>query len=306
MSDEPAKEIITTEEANIYDYWKVLVKRKTIFLCVLIIPLAIVTILALFTPQYYRGESEILLAKLPASDIPSVITAPNIINLVGEIDDVRKAKIFANHSGAIKNVIISMPQKSINRISITIESKSPAIIPQAIKDVFNYINALPQIMEETARIQQKDDLKTQRTLEEIDFKIMKLREAKEANIDFLKDMSDMLKKRKLAVVNFNPSDLVRKDGDIALEITNLQDTKKDILRGKELNAKGTIGILVPPSIAKRPSREQTTQLIIVTGILSIIMSIFIVLFLEYVEKMKARKRLSEEASLVNKDNRELN
>jgi len=50
---------IISDEVNLYDYWKVLVKRKKIFLGIFLLPLVIAIIVSLFMPRYYRGESEI-------------------------------------------------------------------------------------------------------------------------------------------------------------------------------------------------------------------------------------------------------
>ena len=96
-------------------------------------------------------------------------------------------------------------------------------------------------------------------------------------------------KRKLTIVNFNPSDLIRKDGDLSLEIINLQQEKTDMIKKKELNIKVTAGILGPPSITKRPLNSQIKQIIIITGLLSLFTGIFVVFFLEYIERMKARE-----------------
>ncbi len=73
------------DEINLYDYWKVLVKRKKILIGIFLVPLVIVTIVSLSLPRYYKGESEI---------INPVIPAPNIVNLVGNIDDTQKVKIY--------------------------------------------------------------------------------------------------------------------------------------------------------------------------------------------------------------------
>lgn len=54
-------------------------------------------------------------------------------------------------------------------------------------------------------------MKLDRLIEETDFKIKKIKEAREANLIFLNELSDMIKKRKITIVNFNPADLVRKD-----------------------------------------------------------------------------------------------
>ena len=277
------------DEINLYDYWKVLVKRKKILIGIFLVPSVIVTIISLCLPRYYRGESDISIPALPASNIPSVITAPNIVNLAGNIDDTQKAKIFANNTDAIKSVSVSLPKKSTDKVNIIIDAKTADVISQAFKDIFNYISNLSEIKGEIARIQAETDLKTERIIEETDFKIKKLIEARKANLIFLNDLSDMIKKRQIPFININPADLVRKDGDLSLEIINLQQAKTDMIKKKELNIKVTAGILGPPSITKQPSNSRIKQIIIITGLLSLFTGIFVVFFLEYIERMKARE-----------------
>jgi hypothetical protein len=293
--------IALNDEITLYDYWKILVKRKKILLGVFLVPLVIVTMIFLIMPRYYRGEIEISFPTLMVSNKPSAITSPNIfisfpalmvadkpsaitaakiINFIGYIDDTKKVKMFANNSGAIKSVSISLNKRPtvFDRINIIVDAKTADIIPQSFKDMFNYINNLPEIQEEFTKIQ-----------EETDFKIKKLMDAKEANRVFLKDTTDMIKKRKLTVVNFNPADLVKKDEDLELAIIDLQKTKKEMMKEKEINLKVPAGILGPLSITKEPSNAQIMKIIIITGILSIMASIFVMFFLEYIERMKARE-----------------
>lgn len=111
---------IISAEVNLYDYWKVLVKRKKIFLGIFLLPLVIAIIVSLFMPRYYRGESELNNTVMPA---------PNIVNLIGNIDDAKKDKIFAGNSDAIKSVLISLSKKSNDTINIIIDAKAADAIP---------------------------------------------------------------------------------------------------------------------------------------------------------------------------------
>jgi hypothetical protein len=280
MNIKAKTEIIPDEEVKLYDYWRVLLKKKKIFIGIFLAPLVLVTIISLALPRYYRGESEITNPLIPA---------PNIVNLIGNIDDVQKIKVFASNPDAIKSVNIFLPPKSTDKVNIIIDAKTMDIIPQAFKDIFSYISNLPEIKAEIAKIQAETDLKNERLLVEIDLKIKKLIEAKQANLVFLNDMTDMIKKRKLTIVYFNPADLVRKDGDLSLEIMNLQDAKKEIMKKKALNVKVTVGILGPVSITKQPTNSHIKKIIIMTGTLSLMAAIFVVFFLDYIERMKARE-----------------
>ena len=226
MNMKPESEIISEDEINLYDYWKVLVKRKKILLCIFLVPLVTVSIISLIQPRYYRGESEIINPVIPAS---------NIVNLVGNIDDTQKVKIFANNPGAIKSVSLSLPKKSTDKVNIIIDAKTADIIPQAFKDIFDYIGNMPEIKGVISQIQAETDLKTDRFLEETDFKIKNLIEVRKANLIFLKYITDMMNKRQTTTIVFNPAELINKDGDLSLEIINLQQAKTDTMNKKELN-----------------------------------------------------------------------
>jgi len=78
-------------------------------------------------------------------------------------------------------------------------------------------------------------------------------------------------------------------GDLSLEIKNLEQAKADALKKKELNVKVDVGILGPPAITKQPTNAQIKQIIIITGILSLLAAVFVVFFLDYIERMKARE-----------------
>jgi hypothetical protein len=257
MNIKPESETILEDEINLYDYWKVLVKRKKILIGIFLVPLVIVTIVSLSLPRYYRGESEMT---------DPLIPTPNIVKLLGDMDDTQKVKIFTNNSGAIKSVSASLPQKSTDKVNIIVDAKTADIIPQAFKDISDYISDLPEIKQQIARIK-----------EEVDLKIKHLIEARNANLIFLDQIKFMMKKRQLLFISVNPADLIKKDVDLSLEIMNLQ------------NVKVTTGILGPPSITKQPSNSQIKQRIIITGILSLFTGIFVVFFLEYIDRMKARE-----------------
>lgn len=266
MDSKPENKITSEEEISLYDYWKVFVKRKKVLISIFLVPLVIATIAGLNLPRHYRGESEISNTVLPANDIS---------NLIKDIDDTKKNKIFKNNPGAIISVSSSLPTKSANKANIIVEAKTEDIIPQAIKDIYDYISNSSEFKQRLSRIK-----------EDTDFKIKKLMEAKEANRIFLNQITNIMKKKRQPLVVFtinpadfitiNPADVIKKDADLSLEIMNLQ------------NVKMTVGKIGPPSITKQPPDSRIRQIIIMTGMLSLAAGMFIVLFLDYIERMKAR------------------
>ena len=227
----------------------------------------IVTIISLSLPRYYRGESEISIPALPASNSPSVITAPDIVRLIGNIDDSQKVKIFTNNPDAIESVSISLSKISTDKVNIIVEAKTADVIPQAFNEILDYVNNLPEIKEENARIKAENDIKLE-----------SLTEAKKANLFFLNRITEMIKKGQISVVNVNPSDLIENDANLSLQIKNLQ------------MGKVALGKLSPPSITRHPSNSRIKQMIMITGLLSLFAGIFVIILLEYIDRMKAREK----------------
>ncbi len=262
-------EINSEEEINLYDYWKVFVKRKKIFLGIFLIPFVTVTIISLSLPRYYRGEGEISYpASLtsPASPVLAASPAANIVKLIGVIDEARKVKIFTKNSDAIKNVSVSLTKGSADKVTILVDAKTADIIPQAFKGMVDYISNMPELNEENAKIK-----------EENNFKMKHLIEAKKENLIFLGQITDMMKKRQISLISVNPADLIKKDADLYLEIMNLQKIGANF------------GLLGPLSISVQPSNLQIKQRIVITGLLSLFTGILAVFFLEYIDRIKVRE-----------------
>jgi len=280
-------EINSAEEMNIYDYWKVLVKRKKIFIGIFLIPLVIATIASFSVPRYYVGEAEISYPVSPVPNISSVITAQNIVRFVGNIDDIPKGKIFTNNPGTIKRVLLSLSKNSTDKVSIVIDAKAADAIPQAFEDISRYIRNLPEIKEEIARIKEEENSKLKNLIEESNFKLKNLIEAKKANLAFLKYLTDVIKKEPEAFVSANPSDYIMKDSNLSIDISNLQQilkkSKMAVVKSDVLIANGTLSPLV---ITVKPSNSQIRKIIISTGALSLIAAIFVVFLLDYIERIK--------------------
>jgi hypothetical protein len=256
----PECENIPEDEINLYDYWKVLVKRKTVFIGIFLIPLVIVAAVSLILPRYYRGECEI---------INPVIPSQQIVGLIGTIDAAKIAQVFTTTPDAIRSVSLSIPKAS-TKITIAIESNAVDVFPQAFQDLDRFIHGLREIREELSRINNQADMQMEALVE-----------ARKANLLFLNHINSMIKKGILSSISINPADLIKKDADLSVEIMNLQRTKA---KNEE---KGSLG---PISITTLPSNSTIKQILIFTGIVSFFAAIFIVFFLEYINRMKARER----------------
>ena len=63
-----------------------------------------------------------------------------------------------------------------------------------------------------------------------------------------------------------------------------------MMKAKELNVKINVGILGPISITMQPSNSRIKQIIMITGLLSLFTGIFVIILLEYIDRMKAREK----------------
>jgi len=314
MSIKPEHEIISEEDINVYECWKVLVKRKKILIGIFLIPVIMATIISVSLPRFFRGESEIVIAALPAPHVSSVITAPNIVKLTANTGNKLKEKIFFNNPDAIKSVSVSIPKIAKDRVEIIINAKTAEIMPQAFQNVLYYIGNIPAIKEEIARIQADNVLRTEMLKEEADFKIKKLIEAKKANLLYFNYITEIMKNKQLSYAAINPSDLIVKDTHLSLEIASLQQAKRSMVT-KELlpiinnvdpanstkkndallekmssqSIKVTVGTLGPISITKQPSDSKVKQIIIITGLISLVSGIFMVFLLDYIDRIKERE-----------------
>jgi Fe-S-cluster formation regulator IscX/YfhJ len=259
VNSKPENEFIQEEESNLYYYWKVLVRRKRVFIVIFLIPIAIVAGVSLLQPRYYLGERTIINPAIPPQ---------TIISLVGDFDDAKKAEVFANTPGAIKSVRLFIPKRSNNRVNIILESNTADALPLAFQDIDQYICNLREFRDEDARIR-----------EHIDLQLQGLIEAKKANLFFYHQITNLMNTKK--IIGINPADLITKDADLAVQIMNLQSEKATT------SARGSLG---PITVTKLPTTTQIMIQIICVGILSLFVGIFVVfVLLDYIDRMRTRE-----------------
>jgi len=62
------------DEINLYDYWKVVVKRKKLIIGLFLISVVVAAIISLLMPKIYRGEATFK------------ITAKGMVSIIGNLD----------------------------------------------------------------------------------------------------------------------------------------------------------------------------------------------------------------------------
>ncbi|MCG2813256.1 MAG: Wzz/FepE/Etk N-terminal domain-containing protein [Thermodesulfovibrionales bacterium] len=121
------------DEINLYDYWKVIVKRKTLIIGLFLAAVLASAVISFLTPKIYRGE---VVLKLPAKEL----TAKELTNIIGKIDGEKKEKIFLTTYHLVADVKLNALKDSADKLQLIIESKNTDAIPSAMTEFAAYLN----------------------------------------------------------------------------------------------------------------------------------------------------------------------
>lgn len=138
--------------ADIYNFWRIFKKRKKIILSILILPSFVLFLVIMSLPVHFRGESEIT---IPLSEISKIVKPANIERIIAGLDNAKREKIFSNIKGAVIDVKASASTKSSDKVNIIIESETQENLPQAFKDILNYLSTVPELQNEISRIKEE-------------------------------------------------------------------------------------------------------------------------------------------------------
>ncbi|MBA3070988.1 MAG: hypothetical protein FP829_02270, partial [Nitrospirae bacterium] len=62
------------DEINLYDYWKVIVKRKRLIIGLFVIAILASAVISLLMPKIYRGEVVLKLPAITSKELVSIIS----------------------------------------------------------------------------------------------------------------------------------------------------------------------------------------------------------------------------------------
>ncbi|MBO8143332.1 MAG: hypothetical protein H0Z16_01925 [Thermodesulfobacterium sp.] len=180
-------------EINLYDLWKVIVKRKKLIIGLFVIAILASVIISLLMPKIYQGKIVLRLTILPAKEV---------INIIGKIDTKEDIKrIFPNTAHLItdvklKEIKVSRNQVSKDKLQLIIEAKDKNILTHAFTEFITYLNNLPFIK----RFVEEERQRLSIQLEEIDKLIAKLTKN-------IKTYKKLFETGKITLVGFNPIEL---------------------------------------------------------------------------------------------------
>lgn len=249
---------VREDEINLYDYWKVIVKRKTLIIGLFLAAvLASAIISLLITPKIYRGE---VVLKLPA------ITAKQLLGIIGSNNT---EKFFPTTYHLITNIKLNALKNSEDKLQLIIEAKNTDAIPSAITEFAAYLNNF-------SLINRAIEEERQRLLKQSEELSKVIREADELAEIYKK----LLKEGKIVPLGFNPVEVKKKSYDMEVEKFAIDQA---------LNKPRGVEMVEKPYILKNPVKPNIKKNIIIAGIVSLFSGVFLAFFMEYVERIKRQE-----------------
>ena len=124
------------DEINIYDLWKVIVKRRRIIIGLFLIIVISTAIVSLFMPKIYSGEVILNIIQIDTD----ASFGKEIINIMGSIDNAKKKIILPQTYASVTSIRLKALRDAKNKIVATIDAKSTDGIPVAISELVDFLN----------------------------------------------------------------------------------------------------------------------------------------------------------------------
>lgn len=248
------------DEINLYDYWRVIVKRKKLIIGLFLVSVLASAVISFLMPKIYRGE---VVLKLPS------ITAKELVSIIGTIGGERIKNILPKKRHLIAGIKLNVLKDSTDKLQLIIEAKNKDDISPAMTEFAAYLNNFPLIN----RAIEEERQRLLKQLEELSKVI-------EQSNELAQTYKKLLKEGKLIPLGFNPVEIRKRVSDIEMEKFAIYQA---IQRPKGVE------MLENPYILKNPVKPKIKMNIALAGIASLFAGIFLVFFIEYVEKIKKER-----------------
>jgi len=253
------------DEINLYDFWKVIVKRKKLIIGLFIVIVVSTAIVSFLMPDIYRGKA--VLFVIPAEEI----TAKEITDLIGKVDREKRLSMVPKSYPNVKDLKFNNIKDSNNKIIVTIDAKKMDDIPRALSEVVDYFNNMDIIKSKVSR-SKAIALK----------QIAELSDLIETSPDLLSTAKTLFKAGKLSTMGFNPIDISKKIIEAKIELLGIEQQLS------RLN-KGGIEIAVQLYISNKRVSPKILLNVVAAGILSLLLGVFLAVFIEYIVNIKNKK-----------------
>jgi len=253
------------DEINLYDLWKVIAKRKKLIIGLFIVIVGLTALGSFLMPDIYRGKA--VLFVIPSEEI----TAKEITDLIGKVDREKRLSIMPKSYPNVKDLKLNNIKDSNNKIIVTIDAKKIDDIPRALSEVVDYLNNMDIIKSKISRSK------------EIALKqIEELADLIKTSPDLLSTSDKLFKAGKLSTMGFNPIDINKKVIEAKIELLGIEQLLS------RLN-KGGIEIAVQLYISNKRVSPKILLNVVAAGILSLLLGVFLAIFIEYIGNIKNKK-----------------
>ncbi|MDP3014079.1 MAG: Wzz/FepE/Etk N-terminal domain-containing protein, partial [Candidatus Subteraquimicrobiales bacterium] len=255
------------DEINLYDYWKVIVKRKILIIGLFLVATLAAAIISLLMPKIYRGE---VILKLPA------ITAKELLGIIGKIDAEKIKNILPETHHLIAGIKLNVLKDSTDKLQLIIEAKNTNGIPAAMTEFAAYLNNF-SIITRAVEEERQRLLKQSEELSKVIEQSNKLAESYEKLLKTGKLIPMGFNIAGFNIAGFNPIDIRKKISDWEVEKFTIEQA---------LNRPKGVEMIEKPSILKNPVKPKIKMNIALAGMVSLFVGVFLVFLMEYVEKMR--------------------
>ena len=257
------------DEINLYDLWQVIAKRKMLIIGIFIVIVGLTAIRSLMMPNIYRG-----VAHLVVNLKSEVINAQEIIGSIGSIDRNKRLMMVPKSFLNVKNIKLDAVRNSKDKITVTIDAKKIDDIPKALSEVLGYLNNMDIIKTTVNREKAKLIMQS-----------AELTDLIKSSPDLLATYRKLFEAGKLTTIGFNPADVGKK----------IIDTKTELLEIDQKIARlnnGGIEVAAQLYISDNPVSPKILQNVILAGMISLLLGIFLAFFIEYIGNVKNRNNKS--------------
>jgi hypothetical protein len=256
------------DEINLYDLWLVILKRKKLIISLFLIVVISVAIISFLMPKIYTGDTVL---RIPQFEIASSnISSKDLLDLIGKIDNERKAKVLPKTSALITDIKLNAFKDSKDKIELVIESKDKNAIVTATSELVDYMNSI-DLVKSTVKEEQEKLLK--RTTE--------FTTVLSASKEIFETYGKLLKAGKLVPIGFSPIELNKRIAEISLE---KQAAEQSLQR-----LSGGVRIARQVDIKNDPVKPRIKMNIALSGIVSLFLGSFLAFYLEFIETIKNKR-----------------
>lgn len=265
------------DEINLYDYWKVIVKRKRFIIGLFLAAVLASAIISFLMPKIYRGE---VVLKLPV--LTPVLTAKEMVAIIGKIDAERidAERILPTTHHLVADVKLNTLKDSTDKLRLIIEAKNTNDISVAMTGFVAYLNNLSLIKEPVEREKEK----VAKEKEKVAKRLKDVSDLIEVHDSFAKMYGKKLKRGELSFINLVPTDIKQRAIDLDNERRSLVEEAKESME----NITG-VSLAGNPYISKTPVKPSIKKNIALAGIISLFAGIFLAFLMEYIERMRGKE-----------------